>query len=154
MKKEDINQIILVGGSTRIPRVREIVKEYFPDCKINKDINPDEAVAYGATIDAEKILHNRDNNISNVHFLDITPLSLGTNIVNYSEEPEIQKEGSKMSIIIKRGTPIPTIGKKIYYSIYNNQPEMSIDIYEGEKKYVKYNHLLKKSKIEGLTKRQ
>jgi L1 cell adhesion molecule like protein len=52
LTKKDINQIILVGGSTRIPRVREIVKEYFPDCKINKDINPDEAVAYGATINA------------------------------------------------------------------------------------------------------
>ena len=153
MKKEDINQIILVGGSTRIPRVREIVKEFFPNCKINKDINPDEAVAYGATIDAEKILHNRNNNISNVHFLDITPLSLGTNILNNSIDPEIRKEGNIMSVIIKRGTPVPTIGKETYYNVKDDQTTMSIDIYEGEKKYVKYNHLLKRSEIKGLTKR-
>ena len=156
LQKKDINQIILVGGSTRIPKVRDIIKEYFsdlPDSAINKEINPDEAVAYGATIDAEKILHNKDNNISNVHFLDITPLSLGTNILNKSLEPEIKKEGDMMSVIIKRGTPVPTFGEKTYYNAYDNITKMSIDIYEGEKKYVKYNHLLKKSNIEGLTKR-
>ena len=156
LEKKDIDQIILVGGSTKIPKVREIVRKYFPDLPdsaINKEINPDEAVAYGATIDAEKILHNRDNNISNVHFLDITPLSLGTNCLNTSNDPKIKEEGEVMSVIIKRGTPVPTYGEQAYYNTRDNQKKMPIDIYEGEKKYVKYNHLLKKSNIEGLTER-
>ena len=153
LEKKDLNKIILIGGSTRIPKVREIITSYFPGCDIYKEINPDEAVAYGATIDAEKILHNKDNNISNVHFLDITPLSLGTDIINNSQDPEIQKEGNMMSVIIKRGTPVPTFGEKTYFNAYNNQTTIGIDIYEGEKKYVKYNHLLKKSNIKGLTER-
>ena len=153
MTKKDINEIILVGGSTRIPKVKQIVKDYFPNCKINDSINPDEAVAYGATIDAEKILHNKDDSIANLNFLDIIPLSLGTNIKNNSKDPEIQKEGDEMSIIIKRGATIPTFGTRTYSSAEDNQTGMSMNIYEGEKKYVKYNHLLKKSNISGLTKR-
>ena len=151
LKKEDINQIILVGGSTRIPKVKEIVKNYFPNCKINDKINPDEAVAYGATIDAEKILHNKNNNISNFHLVDIIPLSLGTNIVN--SDPLNKDEGDIMSVIIKRGTMVPTFGEETYSSAKDDQTGMIINIYEGEKKYVKYNHLLKKSNIQGLTKR-
>ena len=153
LTKENINQIVLVGGSTRIPKVKQIVENYFPGCKINDKINPDEAVAYGATIDAEKILHNKDNNITNFHLLDITPLSLGTNVLNKSQDPKIKEEGDLMSVIIKRGTPIPTFGERNYVNSIDNQTAMSIDVYEGEKKYVKYNHLLKKSDIEGLTKR-
>ena len=151
LKKEDINQVILVGGSTRIPKVKEIVKKYFPNCKINDKINPDEAVAYGATIDAEKILHNKNNNISNFHLVDIIPLSLGTNIVN--SDPLNKDEGDIMSVIIKRGTMVPTFGEETYSSAKDDQTGMIINIYEGEKKYVKYNHLLKKSNIQGLTKR-
>ena len=153
MSKKEIKEVILVGGSTRIPKVKQIVKDYFPNCTINDSINPDEAVAYGATIDAEKILHNKDDSITNFHLLDITPLSLGTDIKNNSKDPEIQKEGLEMSIIIKRGTSIPTFGTQTYYSSYDNQTVMSMNIYEGEKKYVKYNHLLKKNEIPGLTER-
>ena len=147
LKKEDISQIILVGGSTKIPRVREIVEEFFPDCKINKYINPDEAVVYGATIEAEIMLHDGDRDID---FLDITPLSLGTNVLNHSIDPDIKKEGDEMRIIIKRGTPVPTLVQQTFYRIWNSQKTPSIEIYEGEKKYVKYNHLLKKSMLIGL----
>ena len=153
LTKEDINEIILVGGSTRIPKVKEKIKQFFPKCKINDSINPDEAVAYGATLYAEKIMHNRDASINNFIFLDITPLSLGTNVINKSQDPDIKKEGDLMSIIIKRGTFLPTFSIKNYLTSKDNQTEMSIDIYEGEKKYVKENHLLKKSIIKGLTKR-
>jgi len=153
LTKNEIHEIILIGGSTRIPKVKEIVKNYFPGCKINDSINPDEAVAYGATIVAEKILHNKDDSITNFHLLDIIPLSLGTNIKNNSLDPELQKEGNVMSVIIKRGTHIPTFNTETYYTASDNQTSMSIDVYEGEKKYVKYNHLLKKSNINGLTKR-
>ena len=71
-----IDEIILVGGSTRIPKIKEIVKENFPDCQINDSINPDEAIAYGATIAAEKILHNKDDSIKKFSLFDITPISL------------------------------------------------------------------------------
>ena len=148
-----IDEVILVGGSTRIPKVKDIVKNYFPNSRINDTINPDEAIAYGATIAAEKMLHNKDDTIKNFSLLDITPISLGTDVKNNDPNPEIQKEGSRMDVIIKRGTHIPVSNYKTYSTVVDNQESMSINIYEGEKKYVKYNHLLKKSTINGLTKR-
>ena len=148
-----IDEVILVGGSTRIPKVKDIVKNYFPNSRINDTINPDEAIAYGATIAAEKMLHNKDDTIKNFSLLDITPISLGTNVQNKDPNPEIQKEGNIMDVIIKRGTHIPVSNYKTYSTVVDNQDSMSINIYEGEKKYVKYNHLLKKSTINGLTKR-
>ena len=117
--------------------MKKVVQEYFPKCKINDSINPDEAVAYGATLDAEKILHNKNDLISNFHLLDITPLSLGTNIKNISTVKEIQKEGDEMSIIIKRGTHLPIEKSQTYFSVRDNQESMTIDIYEGEKKVCK-----------------
>ena len=148
-----IDEVILVGGSTRIPKVKDIVKNYFPNSRINDTINPDEAIAYGATIAAEKMLHNKDDTIKNFSLLDITPISLGTDVQNNDPNPEIQKEGNRMNVIIKRGTHIPVSNYKTYSTVVDNQDSMSINIYEGEKKYVKYNHLLKKSTINGLTKR-
>ena len=148
-----IDEVILVGGSTRIPKVKDIVKNYFPNSRINDTINPDEAIAYGATIAAEKMLHNKDDTIKNFSLLDITPISLGTDVQNNDPNPEIQKEGNIMDVIIKRGTHIPVSNYKTYSTVVDNQDSMSINIYEGEKKYVKYNHLLKKSTINGLTKR-
>ena len=146
-----IDEIILVGGSTRIPKIKEIVKNNFPDCKINDSINPDEAIAYGATIAAEKILHNKDDSIKNFSLFDITPFSLGTNVLN--RDDKMKEEGDVMDIIIKRGSHIPITNYKTYSTVYDDQVSMSINIYEGEKKYVKNNHLLKKSNINGLTKR-
>ena len=148
-----IDEVILVGGSTRIPKVKDIVKTYFPNIRINDTINPDEAIAYGATIAAEKMLHNKDDTIKNFSLLDITPISLGTDVQNNDPNPEVQKEGNRMNVIIKRGTHIPVSNYKTYSTVVDNQDSMSINIYEGEKKYVKYNHLLKKSTINGLTKR-
>ena len=148
-----IDEVILVGGSTRIPKVKDIVKNYFPNSRINDTINPDEAIAYGATIAAEKMLHNKDDTIKNFSLLDITPISLGTDVQNNDPNPEVQKEGNRMNVIIKRGTHIPVSNYKTYSTVVDNQESMSINIYEGEKKYVKYNHLLKKSTINGLTKR-
>ena len=152
-KEMKIDEVILVGGSTRIPKVKDIVKNYFPNSRINDTINPDEAIAYGATIAAEKMLHNKDDTIKNFSLLDITPISLGTDVQNNDPNPEIQKEGNRMNVIIKRGTHIPVSNYKTYSTVVDNQDSMSINIYEGEKKYVKYNHLLKKSTINGLTKR-
>ena len=153
LTKDEIHEIILVGGSTRIPKVKEIVRNYFPNSKINDSINPDEAVAFGATLEANKILHNKDNSINNFLLMDITPLSLGTNILNKSEDKKIRDEGDIMSVIIKRGTHIPCSISQKYFTVSDNQTTMKIDIYEGENNFVKYNHLLKQRDISNLKKR-
>ena len=131
------------------------MKNFFPKCKINDSIDPDEVVAFGATIEAEKILKNNNNTmlVSNFLLKEITPLSLGINALNKSTDPLIKKEGDIMDIIIKRGTHFPYINFKEYYTEYDNQTEMMIDIYEGENIFIRYNHLLKKMKINGLRKR-
>lgn len=116
LSKNEINEIILVGGSTKIPKVKKIVENFFPNCKINDYIDPDEVVAFGATIEAEKILHNNNNTmlISNFLLKDITPLSFGIKILNKSTDPKIKKEGDIMDVIIKRGTLIPYFSSKEY----------------------------------------
>jgi len=154
IKAEDIHEIILVGGSTKIPKVKKIIRNYFEKSKINDIINPDEAVAFGATLRAEKILHNRDDVISNLHLLDAIPLSLGTNVKNCSKDEKIKNEGDIMDVIIKRGTHIPITETRKYFNAGDNQKVMSLNIYEGEKKYVKYNHLIKETKISELTPRK
>ena len=149
--KDDIDEVILVGGSTRIPMVKNFVKNFFPKKEINDRINPDEAVAYGATLQAEKILYNSDKIISNFHILDITPFSLGLATKNISNDEELQKEGLEMSVMIKRGTPLPTFNVQTYTTVKDNQTTVQLEIYEGERKYVKYNHLLTKTTITGLS---
>ena len=128
-----LDEVILVGGSTRIPKIKELVKAYFPDCKINDSINPDEAIAYGATIEAEKILHPHGDKTKNFSLLDVTPFSLGTDVKNNSKDPEVQKEGLLMDVIVKRGDHIPISSKRTYSTTSDNQTSMSIDIFEGEK---------------------
>ena len=152
ISKKEIKQIILVGGSTRIPKIKNILKSQFPGSKINDTINPDETVAYGATLMAAKILR-KDRFTSKFNLMDITPLSLGTNVLNKSENKEIKKEGDIMSVIIKRGAKIPITKTQYYYTVVDNQSSVSVDIYEGEKKYVKYNHLLKNTVLKGLSKK-
>ena len=100
LKKNDIHEVILVGGSTKIPKVREIIKNYFKKSKINDIISPDEAVAFGATLQVAKILHIRNEAISNLLLLDSIPFSLGTDIKNYSKDKNIQNEGDIMDVII------------------------------------------------------
>ena len=154
LEKEDIDEVILIGGSTRIPKVKKTVKEFFSEVKaikINDSINPDEAVAYGATLQAEKKLYNKDGIISNLNILDITPFSLGVSVKNMSQDENIKKEGDEMSVIINRGSILPIINTREYKTVVDNQTEVLLKIYEGEKKYVKYNHLLKETRIKGLS---
>ena len=133
----------MVGGSSRIPKVKEFLKEYFNEVKINDSINPDEIVAYGATLIAAKILNKKDNNLlKEFNLIDITPLSLGTEERNENPDPEIRKEGNIMSVIIKRGQKIPLTNMETYHTIEDNQECVNAIIYEGEKKYTKYNHIL------------
>ena len=150
--EQEIKQIILVGGSTRIPKIKEMLKKKFPNTNINDTINPDETVAFGATLMAAKIII-KDKFTSEFNLMDITPFSLGTNVLNNSSIPEIKDKGDLMSVIIKRGTKIPIRNAQTFSTVENDQTSVSIDIYEGEKKYVKYNHLLKKASLGGLAKK-
>lgn len=142
LKKTDIGEIVLVGGSSRIPKVKQFLQNYFNidplkgnknQTIINDSINPDETVAYGATLMAAKILIKNDSNLQGFNLMDITPLSLGINVMNESKNPDIQKEGDLMSVIIKRGTKIPFKNTENYETAYDNQTEVVIVIYEGEK---------------------
>ena len=153
LTKEDIDEIILVGGSTRMPKVKEIIKNYF-NCKINEDINPDEAVAYGATIQAAMLLTIQKNNVLNgVNLYDITPISLGTDVVNSSNEQKILELGPVMSVIIPKWTKLPATKIRTYETIEDNQESMQICIYEGENHYLKYNKLLDKFRLVNLPKK-
>ena len=159
LKKTDIGEIVLVGGSSRIPKVKKFLQDYFSidplkgnknQTIINDSINPDETVAYGATLMAAKILIKNDSNLQGFNLMDITPLSLGINVMNESKNPDIQKEGDLMSVIIKRGTKIPFKNTENYETAYDNQTEVVIVIYEGEKKFTKYNHVLGSVEMSGI----
>ena len=149
--RKDISQIILVGGSTKLPMIKSFLNDFFIDSKINDSINPDEVVAYGATLIAAKILLESDNLLSGFTYLDITLLSLGIEVSNESEDEEIQKEVGIMSIIINRGSKIP-LYKKIDYIIPSGKKIIdNITIYEGEEKYIKNNNILGKIILSGLS---
>ena len=149
IKKNEINEIMLVGGSSKIPKIKTLFNKYF---KINnkkesngiiiKDlINPDEVIAYGTTLMAKYILDKNSEFIYS-NLFDIIPFSLGINIENKSRNPEIKREGDLMEVIIKRGTKIPCTNTFIYETYKVNQKQLKINIFEGDKKYVKYNNLL------------
>lgn len=152
---DKIDEIILVGGPTRMPKIKEILKKKFGEnCIINDEINPDEVVAYGATIQAAMLLTLGQNNIlENVNLFDITPFSLGTEVINEDKDKNIRSLGSKMSFIIPKWSPIPIIKTKKYETISDNQEKMIISIYEGENNYVKYNTLLGQFCLKDLPKR-
>ena len=138
----DINEIILVGGSTRIPKIKELINDYFYDININDSINPDETVAYGAAIQAAKLMKQGNDILNDVILMDITPFSLVTDVENLSNVPEIKKKGDLMSVIIPRGTKIPVKKTDNFETTEDYQESLLIGVYEGEKKYVKDNHLL------------
>ena len=150
LSRNEISEIVLVGGSSRIPKVKTFLKEYFEGVKINDTINPDETIAYGATLMAAKILIKKDDNLQGFNLMDITPLSLGLNVKNNSKDPEIQKEGHLMSVIIKRGSKIPISNSKMYETSQDNQTFINVKIFEGEKKYTKYNHILGNLEMTGI----
>ena len=131
LKKDDINNIILIGGSSKIPKIKELIKNYFNLSEINDTINPDEAVCKGATIQSSVIDRNSTKKLKEIKILDILPLSLGTNII-----------GDKMSIIIEKGTHIPTTKSQTYYPVNDYQKGISNLVYEGDFENIKDNHYL------------
>ena len=158
LNKDEIGEIVLVGGSSRIPKIKTFLQDFFKKgskkIKINDTINPDETVAYGATLMAAKILIKKDSNLAEFNLMDITPLSLGVEVKNNSKDPEIQKEGNLMSILIKRGTKIPFTQTNTYTTSADNQTAADIVIYEGERKYIKYNHILGNVVLRNLQKKK
>ena len=135
--KNDIDEIVLVGGSTRIPKIQSILKEYFNGKELNKRLNPDEAVAYGATIEAAIQMGNY---AEDVVLLDVCPFSLGIAVV----DPDNKNKNSEkfMSKVINKGTKLPCKKKKFFYTNYDNQKAAFLEIYEGENEYVKNNYPL------------
>jgi len=139
MDKADIQDIVLVGGSTRIPKVQQMLKDFFGERNLVRAIDPDEAVARGATIQAAILLDGESEAVKNLLLRDVTPISLGIDV-----------KGDIMSTVVKRNTPIPATATKEFVTIIDNQTEMSIPVLEGERPMTKDNNLLGKFILTGI----
>ncbi|XP_059456154.1 heat shock cognate 70 kDa protein-like [Corylus avellana] len=132
MDKSGVHDVVLTGGSSRIPKVQELLQDLFDGKQLNKSINPDEAVAYGAAVQAANMVGMGNVKVRHIVLLDVTPLSLGVSV---------RSEGD-MSVVIPRNTAIPTKMERDYFTLYDNQTSVLVSVYEGERPRVVDNNWL------------